>query len=121
MASKQEKGKKGEKLAEKWLCSKGYHILHSNWRSGRYEIDIIASRDDSLHFIEVKTSCQMKYGFPEQRIGPKKLKHLLHCGSCYLQEYPEWKKVQYDIIAIQWLKKLQPSICLIEDVYFTAV
>jgi len=117
MASNRETGKKGEELAERWLLKHGFAIQHCNWRTGRFEIDIIASLADTLHFIEVKTSRQQRYGFPEQRIGIKKMKHFMYSGDRYLLQYPEWRKVQYDIIAIQWLRGHSPSLLFIEDVY----
>ena len=53
MAIHNEKGKIGEKLAKEYLISQGYKILHTNWRIMRYEVDIIAQKDDVLVFCEV--------------------------------------------------------------------
>ena len=43
MNTNREKGKIGEELAAKWLLTKGFVMLHRNWRQARYEIDIIAA------------------------------------------------------------------------------
>lgn len=45
----------GEKLAKRFLLRHGYFIWETNWRHKRGEIDIIASRNRRLSFIEVKT------------------------------------------------------------------
>ena len=37
-----EIGKKGERLAARYLRRHGYRILAKNWRSHRHEIDVIA-------------------------------------------------------------------------------
>ena len=50
----QEIGQKGEEAAVHYLIDNGFEILHRNWRSGRYELDITARRDGVLHIIEVK-------------------------------------------------------------------
>ena len=42
MADSHNLGIKGEELAKEHLLQKGYKILHSNWKSGKREIDIIA-------------------------------------------------------------------------------
>ena len=44
-------GQRGETLATEWLRQRGYYIVERNWRIGHYEIDIIAERFDTLHFI----------------------------------------------------------------------
>lgn len=118
MGSNRSTGKKGEKLAEEWLRAQGYIIRHCNWRTGKKEIDIIAVLNDILHFVEVKTSRQLQYGFPEQRVHRKKMKSFIEAGSQYQSENPEWLKVQYDIISIQWLPGSSPTLFLLEDVYY---
>jgi len=45
----------GEDLAAKYLAAQGYNILCNNFRSDAGEIDIIASDNDNLVFVEVKT------------------------------------------------------------------
>jgi len=61
-----EFGKRGEKLAEDHLISKGYKILKKNWRFKRAEIDIIAKdKEGILVFVEVKTRSYTYYGEPE--------------------------------------------------------
>jgi putative endonuclease len=54
MAAHNEFGKAGEEMAAEWLCQRGFQLLALNWKSGRYEVDIVASREEVLHFIEVK-------------------------------------------------------------------
>ncbi len=53
---KQKVGQVGEDLASKFLESKGYRILDRNYRKKWGEIDIIAEKDDIVHFIEVKAN-----------------------------------------------------------------
>ena len=55
MADHNDLGKEGEALAAKWLKEHGYTLLHQNWRHSYHEIDIVATKEKFLHFVEVKT------------------------------------------------------------------
>ena len=56
-----ETGSLGEKIAERFLKKKGYHILDKNYSSKfvsgpqKGEIDIIAKKGDIITYIEVKS------------------------------------------------------------------
>ncbi len=53
--AKQEVGQLGEDFAVKHLVKHSFRILDRNYRKPWGEIDIIAKKDNILHFIEVKT------------------------------------------------------------------
>src|SRR5687768_10245841 len=55
MASHNDLGRYGEQLAISYLSAAGFDVLFKNWRHSYYEIDVICSRHDVLHFIEIKT------------------------------------------------------------------
>ena len=56
MALHNDLGHKGEDMAAKYLQEQGYFILERNWMNkGRKELDIIATKDDVIVFVEVKT------------------------------------------------------------------
>jgi putative endonuclease len=117
MATNQQKGQKGEELAAEWLMERGYTLLHQNWRFARYEIDIIAMKDQTLHFIEVKARTSLKFGNPEDQVNKEKLRKMIDAGEEFLYQNPGWKKVRFDILAIKMFKGLEPEFFLIEDVY----
>ncbi|MFL6541902.1 MAG: YraN family protein [Chthoniobacterales bacterium] len=64
-----ERGRRGEKLAAKFLRRHGYKILYRNFR-GRTggEIDIVARHGDTLVFVEVKTRGSEEFGRPFETI-----------------------------------------------------
>lgn len=117
MAAHNDKGKSGEQLAIDYFSKLGYAILHQNWRHGHWEIDIIASKNNTLHFIEVKCRSSDQYGFPEESVGLKKIKHLIDASVEYLYQYPQWQRVQFDVLAISFNGLQEPVFFLIEDVY----
>ena len=117
MATHNETGKKGEALAVDWLKLTGFTILHQNWRHSHYEIDIIAMKENILHFIEVKTRRSQRFGFPEESVSKKKMSHLMLAAEEFMYQYPGWKRIRYDILSIILLNKKEPEYFLIEDVY----
>ena len=100
MASHLEIGKAGEKLAEAYLTEIGYKILHRNWRCGHEEIDIIASRDSQLHFVEVKYRSSDFHGHPEEAVNKKKRRSLLKGIEQFLYQHPQYIDFRLDILAI---------------------
>lgn len=110
-------GKRGEDLGAAWLQSNGFEILHRNWRVGRIETDIIATRQDVLHFIEVKTRRTMNFGLPEGKVDRRKLTHMIEAGAAYIAANPEWRRIRYDILSIRIGADRKTEFLLIEDVY----
>ncbi|MBL7761868.1 MAG: YraN family protein [Chitinophagaceae bacterium] len=117
MAIHNQVGKDGENLAAGYLLKKGYEILHRNWRYSFYEIDIIARKNNKLHIIEVKTLNETSAGFPEESVTKKKFKRLLNAADEFLYQHPEYRHVQYDILAITFKNNGEHEYFLIEDVY----
>ena len=117
MARHNDFGKLGEEIAAGWLTDKGFSILHRNWRHGRSEVDIIAIRQKTYHFIEIKCSQGNAYGFPEERVSRTKLRRIMRVAAHWLHEHhiPPSHRVQYDVLAIQWRHGI-PQYFFIEDV-----
>ncbi|MBC7720611.1 MAG: YraN family protein [Pedobacter sp.] len=111
-------GNKGEAIAADYLQEKGYTIIERNWRHKHLEVDIIASRRNKLHFVEVKTRTNTKFGLPEDSISQAKMNHLKKAAEEYLYLNNQWLKIQFDVIAITLKKEIAIEIFLIEDVFF---
>ena len=111
-------GNKGEIIATNYLQEKGYTIIENNWRHKHLEVDIIASNNNRLHFVEVKTRTNTKFGLPEDSISQAKMNHLKKAAEEYLYQHPEWLKIQFDVIAITLKKDSVVEIFVIEDVFF---
>ena len=109
-------GNLGEDMAEKYLQDRGYTILHRNWRHKNWETDIIATKNSTLHFIEVKTRRTTTFGYPEDDVSKKKIKNLMGAAEEFLLLYPDWKLIQFDILSITIEKNKRSEFFLIEDV-----
>ena len=59
-------GDLGEKLARDFLKKRGYHIIENNFRCREGEIDIVATQNDCLVCIEVRTKSSLVFGTPEE-------------------------------------------------------
>lgn len=117
MAEHNELGEMGEALAFNWLKKNDFEILHRNWRYSYHEIDIIATKNNLLHIIEVKTRTSNNAGYPEEFVTKKKFKNLQRAAEEYLYQHPEFKNIQFDILAITLPKYKEPEYFLIEDVF----
>lgn len=111
-------GKQGEALAADFLMCRGYSVIDVNWRHHHWEIDIIATFGNTIHFVEVKTRTSLQFGYPEQHISGKKMKHLKNAACHYHYLHPNFKNIQFDVMAINLEPGKDPTLYFIEDVYF---
>lgn len=116
MAKHNTIGKRGEQLAEEWLLNNGYTLLHKNWRHIHLEVDFIVCKNDTLYFFEVKTRTTTTFGNPEESVTTKKMKNLKEASAEYQYQYPQWKWIQFNVLAIL-IKNKQITYWLNEDVY----
>ena len=117
MARHNDTGEEGEAMASDYLVEKGFHILHRNWRQRHWEVDIIANKQNILHFFEVKTRRNRQYGFPEDSVDNKKLRNLIRAAEEYLHIHPTWTRIQFNILSITLYNDQPVEYFLIEDVY----
>jgi putative endonuclease len=74
---------RGEELAAQFLKEKGYKIIDRNFRKGYGEIDIIATKDKTLVFVEVKTTKSKFLNTPFEHINYYKLRSLTKTAEFY--------------------------------------
>jgi len=117
MAIHNELGKEAEQMAEIYLKENGFEILERNWRYSRYEIDFVAKKNNLLHIIEVKSRNFSPGGYPEESVKKKKFRYLLNAADEYLHRHPEYRDIQFNILAITLFRDKEPEFFLIEDVF----
>ena len=78
-------GQDGEKIALIYLKSKGFKIIEQNWKTRQCEIDIIASKDERLYFVEVKYRSSNKWGGGLDYITPTKCKQMNFAALNWVQ------------------------------------
>lgn len=100
-------GDYGEDLAERFLLEKGYLILERNYRKNTGEIDIIAAKNNSLVFVEVKTRKNDDFLYAREAVNLKKQQRIRNTAKKYIYEkkcYYEY--IRFDVIEIYTQKKL---------------
>jgi putative endonuclease len=108
-------GAGGERLAEKWLEREGFEIVARNWRSGKYELDLVAYRRGTIHFVEVKTRDSETWESPEDAMDSKKQRAFKYAVQAWLSQNPTDLEPQMDLIAIENTSAGNPEIRYIPE------
>jgi uncharacterized protein (TIGR00252 family) len=77
-------GRQAEQAAAEYLIAQGYKILEQNWRTRYCEIDIVASKDKTIYFVEVKYRQSNNQGEGFDYITPKKLEQMNFAAEMWL-------------------------------------
>ena len=95
-------GDQGEKKAAENLHTHGYTIVERNWRIRTGEIDIIAEKDDTLVFAEVKTVPHSTLETLEHVLGKIKQKRIVETAKCFLQTHRQYSNryLRFDVLVI---------------------
>jgi putative endonuclease len=114
MATK-EIGILGENIAVKFLKQNGYKILDRNYKFGfsgpqKGEVDIIASKDKIISFVEVKTLTSEKSFSPEAKVDFFKQRKILKTAQSWLMKNKlpldsQWQVSVVSVIIDQETKK----------------
>jgi putative endonuclease len=99
-------GLTGELLACNYLISKGYKILHRRYRTKKGEIDIIATNNTNICFIEVKY--RKKPDDFEDILQKKQSIRIYETSQDYLLLNPEFSDLSscFEILFIQQDKSI---------------
>ena len=100
MAEHNVLGKDGEAAAVAYLEEKGYRILHTNWRQGSFELDIVAKTDDELVIAEVKTRSAGSITNPEDAVTNQKIRNIIAATDFYIKYFNIDLPARFDIISV---------------------
>ena len=95
-----EKARRGEDIARRYLCGKGYRIIEQNYRTRYAEIDLIAEHKGTLVFVEVRSRRDERFGRPEETINRKKINKLIRNARGYMARRASSKMCRIDAICI---------------------
>lgn len=74
----------GEDKAVEFLKAKNYTILARNYHSRFGEIDIIAKKQNTIIFVEVKTRKNTAFGFPAEFVNYQKQQKIMKTAQLYI-------------------------------------
>ena len=82
-----ESGSEAESFTADWLMKQGWEILDRNFFMKGGELDIVARKDDTLAFVEVRSWDHQFWdgGMPLETIHPAKIKHIIKTATYYIQ------------------------------------
>lgn len=95
-----EKGLKGEGIASRYLAENGYKVLEQNWRYQKAEVDLIAEKDNTVIFVEVKWRQTSDFGEPEVFVNRGKQKHLIRAAQAWADRNDGDFEIRFDIVAL---------------------
>ncbi len=98
--NRQKIGKVGEQKAHSFLLEKKYQIIETNWRCLKCEIDIIASKNKELIFIEVKTRTNTIIS-EENLISIPQQKRIIYAADYYIKKNKIDLNVRFDLIFVE--------------------
>ena len=94
-------GLMGERVAERWLLSRGWRVLQRRYRSGHRDIDLIAQRDELVAFVEVKARTGTDFGDPVEAVNWKKRSELVRSAVTWIDRHGRSGEVyRFDVIGV---------------------
>ncbi len=112
-------GRRGEKIARKFLKGQGLKILAGNYRCPTGEVDLIALDESTLKvdgaqtlvFVEVKARSSAKYTDPASAVNADKQQRIHKVARYYLASHETSDyNVRFDIISIVAREDQEPEI-----------
>ncbi len=111
-------GNSGEDLAAEYLESNGWIILDRNYFFEKAEVDIVATDQNFIIFVEVKKRSNTYFGRPEEFVTPSKEKNIKKAAEAWVYERKmETALVRFDIISIIQKENETPEITHFEDAF----
>lgn len=99
MGHEYELGLQGERIAVDFLTGIGYTVIAQNYRIRGGEIDIIASSESIIVFVEVKTRSKLDI-YPREYVNNQKQLRIIKAAQRYLAEYDIDAPCRFDVIEI---------------------
>jgi len=94
-------GLEGEEIVARYLEQRGFTILEKNYRKRFGEVDLIASNDTLLIFVEVKRRNRSYFDLA-YLITPSKQKKIIMVAKSYLAQYDhEQKDCRFDVALLK--------------------
>jgi putative endonuclease len=94
-------GRKGERVACRFLLKKGFDILARRYRGRSGELDIIAFEEDMLVFVEVKSRSSRKFGEPWEFVDWQKQQILHRTAEDFIADHDLGQYVyRFDIVSV---------------------
>jgi len=121
-------GDLGEKIACKYLESNGHTVIQQNFWRKYGELDIITTKNNLVHFVEVKSvsyetksklldSVTRATWLPEERVDDRKLRRIYRTIESWIASHGYSGEWQIDVITVRFVRRETfASVKLIENI-----
>ncbi|MEO7503172.1 MAG: YraN family protein [Gemmatimonadaceae bacterium] len=122
LATRQVLGERGERVAERWLLSKGWQMLNRRFRSGHRDIDLVAARavdggERLVAFVEVKTRVSAAFGGPLGAVHWRKQREMSRAARDWIGRFHRSGDVyRFDVVGVVFGGEA-PEIVHIENAF----
>ena len=100
-APRKEFGELGERVAERWLRSRGWRVLQRRFRNGHRDIDLVAERDGTVAFVEVKARRGVRFGDPVEAVDWRKQRELARSAAVWVDRHGRPNdSYRFDVIGV---------------------
>ncbi|MEX2181750.1 MAG: YraN family protein [Gemmatimonadaceae bacterium] len=97
----QRLGHLGERIAERWLTRQGWRILARRFRNGRRDIDLVAQRESTIAFVEVKARKGDDFGDPVEAVHHRKQRELTRSAHVWIDRHGrDGESYQFDVVGV---------------------
>ena len=100
-------GKVGEKVVAKYLKKQGYKVLKRNYKTPFGEADIVATDNDEVVFIEVKTRIGDSFGLPREAVDTQKQNRYQKIARYYWAQTGKEPNARFDIAEVYEGKRIE--------------
>lgn len=90
----------GERQAKAYLERQGLLILAQNYRTRYGEIDMIATDDAYIIFVEVKMRRNKQFALAREHVTLKKQQKILLAAEGFLQKMPDTRQPRFDVLEV---------------------
>ena len=118
MRSSINKGKYGEIIAAKFLQAKGYKLHFTNFRLGRFEVDLVCEVENMI--VEVKALSSLNYKQPFESVCINKQRKIIQVADHLLKTRFMNQDCRFDVVSI-YLSNTGPQIEHIEDAFIPEI
>lgn len=100
-AATQAFGEVGEQIAERWLRRQGFRVLQRRYRNGHRDIDLVAERDNTVVFVEVKARRDDRFGGPLEAVNWRKRRELERSAKVWIDRHGKPDEAyRFDVIGV---------------------
>lgn len=113
-----ELGKVGENLTAKYLYQKGFKIIAKNFHACYGELDVVATNNNLILFVEVKTRKPASLTRPSEAVLISKIHKILKTAAVFLEKNSKLKVLQprFDVAEV-WISGNYSKLNYIENAF----